>query len=447
MAFVGLSEVFLVLLMFGGETFTDAVSLVPTAPYFKSRNVEVSHDKLIDLAGQNPSDPKTQILQLVALKALAEDSAKLKESPKIKEYRAVLEAIAQGKKAKDRTGFAPEYALKALAALDGKPLPMKESPARDFEQGLSWFPKEAIFAGQFANRATNASLSGRYLAESWDKLPEGIAEQAFGVIEQIGNVRIDRISFAVAPSKLEGDRFLAVGKRSKALEIFVRVTGRLNTDWMVAYLRKNADNVGKLKIDETKDENGTELTAINPHDHLSLMYVGDAELMIAAYVRVRYADHQNLVQKMLGLRSGKGDNLLKGPLSAELKKLPEKTTALLVGTIPESDWLTQKEFPKHVFSYLKSAPQGRDLFAEVTLGSAEIAEGVAKDILASQKWALGALDGLKAMPGIPNLGALIATLESLQVQANETKVSVRLAISNDAIATLPALMFLIRGGP
>src|SRR4051794_29528159 len=117
---IGFAEILLLALMGGGMNSTDLVALVPPGHYFQSRQIEVSLDKMVELAGRDPKDPKTQVQQLVALRHLADESDKLKKAANYAALRAALEAIAQGKKGADATGFAPEYGQNVLDKIDGK---------------------------------------------------------------------------------------------------------------------------------------------------------------------------------------------------------------------------------------------------------------------------------------------------------------------------------------
>src|SRR4029077_20055271 len=65
--------------------------------------------------------------------------------------RQVIEAIAAGKKAQDKLGFAKEYAQRALAMLDGSPPPAQPAPGPR-EQGLAWFPAAATIVLGIENR-------------------------------------------------------------------------------------------------------------------------------------------------------------------------------------------------------------------------------------------------------------------------------------------------------
>src|SRR5262245_52485583 len=103
----------LALLLVSSGTSMDAVSLFPAADYFKMRSIETTPAKLLELATTDPTTPKAQIQQLLALRLLA-------QSPRLTpEGMRQIEAIASGTKANDKQGFAKLYAQRLLAAATG----------------------------------------------------------------------------------------------------------------------------------------------------------------------------------------------------------------------------------------------------------------------------------------------------------------------------------------
>ena len=146
MMFFGFAEVLVLAVLSGGTTSTDLVALVQPKHYFEYRQFEPSIDKMVDLAGEDPKDAKTQITQLTSLRYLADESAALKKSPKYAAHRQALEEIAAGKKAQDPEGFAKDYANRVLMKLDNaKPKAVKRGALH--EDTLNWFPAHATLVG------------------------------------------------------------------------------------------------------------------------------------------------------------------------------------------------------------------------------------------------------------------------------------------------------------
>ena len=117
---VGLMEVLILLFVSGGAASTDLAGVLPAQTYFKSRSIEINVDKAVELAGHDPVDGKTQIAQLVALRYLEEETAKLKSSPNYQAHLQLLTAIAAGTRSQDPQGFAKEYAGRVLTRHGGK---------------------------------------------------------------------------------------------------------------------------------------------------------------------------------------------------------------------------------------------------------------------------------------------------------------------------------------
>jgi len=100
---LGAMEV-LMLLGLGGNVSGDLVSVLPADIYFQSRRVPVNIENMEDLAKADPVDGKTQILQLLALRTLAEQPELHK---KAKDSAAVLKTIERIARARSpRTGWA-----------------------------------------------------------------------------------------------------------------------------------------------------------------------------------------------------------------------------------------------------------------------------------------------------------------------------------------------------
>ena len=101
--------------------------------------------------------------------------------------------IASGELANDKQGFAKEYALRALAVLDGGKLPPRAA-APPLAEGLAWFPASATLAGVVDSRRRDAAadpakefhlLLGKLVRErDW--------EEVYRIADALGNIRIER---------------------------------------------------------------------------------------------------------------------------------------------------------------------------------------------------------------------------------------------------------------
>src|SRR5262249_13822868 len=145
-------------------------------------------------------DGKTQAQQLLAIRWLGEHPDQVKKADGA---RAVLEQIADGKKAQDGTGFAKLYARQALARLDRKPVSVAAvAPAGSRrEEALAWFPADANVVAGLELRSQQRTIGpaderiGQFLAAIMTG--PGGAEDLYRTAEKLGNVRLDRLALAL----------------------------------------------------------------------------------------------------------------------------------------------------------------------------------------------------------------------------------------------------------
>jgi hypothetical protein len=70
----------LVFLSVGTTGSTDLVSVIDAQSYFKSRDIEVKPEKMLELAGKTPTDAKEEIAQLLAIRWLGEHPGEVKKT-------------------------------------------------------------------------------------------------------------------------------------------------------------------------------------------------------------------------------------------------------------------------------------------------------------------------------------------------------------------------------
>ena len=287
---LGSIELLLLVLLGGGRP--ELLSAVDAADYFKSRNIAAeTAAQLTSLAGAEAKTPKDDVARLLAIRTLGER----KEAS----ARATLERIAGGPE-----GFAKEYAAAALAALDGKPVPAPAPMPADSVRsgGLDWFLADMDFFGALDFRGApaggDAAGRGKVLRVAFGKLPPGARETAYEFLDAVGNIRIDRLSFAFGsqPEELRG-------------RIMIRFTGRADRAALIRFLtEKNAD----FKAVEHKDAGAVVLTAED--EPPAFVFVGDSDLMVVGYERNR-ADHAAVAAQVLATRAGKGLSVATGAFS------------------------------------------------------------------------------------------------------------------------------------
>ena len=421
---------FLLSIMAGGGNL-DLVAAVPAKEYFAARNIDVKVERLMELAVQTPDSPKKQIEQLVALRHLTTNPDLLKKADKLADHRATLKEIAAGKKAADRSGFAAEYALKALAVLDGAKVLASRAPTSWKEDGLQFFPEGATLAGLFETRTAKTSEApAPDLGPMLALMPKEMIEEAFTAAEKIGNVRLERVSFAYT----EGGA------------IHARILGKANPEWMASMFEKFG------KIEETSAADGVKIRIIKfPNDAPAVAIVGDAEIWIAGFppevrkkgVKAAEIDHRPALDEMLALRSKPGKSVLQGGLKERFAKIPAEATSLLVGMVPKE--MRQAPFPMPVMIEAHGVPSvgGLDLKITGEMEDEDKAKAFVQTVSQGRDAALKELAKLQGQPlPIPglNINTLINMLESIQIQPNGAAAQMRLLVPEEFMMTYPMLL-------
>lgn len=422
----------IVLLLAAGGGLPELAAVADPAQYFEARQVEVTFPKMAALAAAAPRDGKAQMMQLLALRYLGENADKFKKAESYAAHRAVLEAIADGKNAQDPQGFAKEYAQRALAQVDGKDLPLPASPALAAD-ALSWFPADATIVAALDTRPLRQSAAlGFSPSNLFKKLPPRERLQLYEVMEQSGNVRVDRIAFAyVHDDKPERAR------------IMVRFTGKANREWVVSAIRRLGLN-GQIEVGKRKDAAGKEVTVLQVANEAPVFVLaGDTDMVIAGYSG-NNANHGELADAILAVRDRKKPNVSAGPLKARLGKVPQRAAALLVGDIPGS---VQRMFggllqsaPLKVDAHLERVAAGLDVSVTGTMANAGDAQTAVTAISKMRKEGIDKLQQIlkqpDAAPGVP-ANALINLLQSLQMQSEGNELRVRLLVPHDVVRSMP----------
>jgi hypothetical protein len=436
---MGAMELLMVALLAGGNALPDAVSFVPPRDYFQVREIQVSAEALIELAAKEPKDAKTQVQQLLALRQLDEDAAELKKAPKYADYRRTLEQIAAGAKAQDPQGFAKEYAQRLLARLDGKKPPAVESmPAR---KALDWFPANAnlIYITDLTGGGKGSGI-GLPLDALFKMIPPQAKNELYGALEEIGNVRVQRIALATAPGEMD--------KKNPRHEIFIRITGKANPDWIAAL----AKNKGGLVAEPKKGPAGESLIYLREPEaqpggqfrRPALALLDDRDLLIAGYDGPLGGPNDKSLEKLFAVRDGRQPGITKGPLQPRLQKISPKAVGLLVADLPP-EW--NEGFPGGVqVSKIDAAmvpdQGGLDVHAAVTLSNPQQAATAVQGVSQARKQAIDALKQVQDMPPFPGLPivALINALETVQVQQQDEQMLIRLVVPAELMRGLPTMM-------
>ena len=429
----GMAEILILAMMSGSIGSTDVVSLVQPTHYFQSRQIEVSFDKMIELAGRDPKDPKTQLQQLVALRHLEDEADKFKKASNYATLRATIEQIAQGKKANDPLGFAQDYANRVLMKLDGTKAPaVKLPPVRD--DALAWFPANLTFAAAIDMRQTSRSGVDP-IRELLKLMPDREKKEMYDHIEKCGNVRIERFSFGMVDSAQRDQR-----------QYFMRFTGKANQAWCLDMIKALSNGRAETKAHKSPD--GSPITEIAAGKGAPAMLAfGNTDFLIAGY-DAGDPKVEDTIAQIMDVRAKKKPNAGAGVLKDSLKKVADKAIALLVGDVP-NDMQRDLRFafdavPAKVVAFVERTQTGLDVQVEGAMANAEDSKKLVEKVGGLRKQ--GIMELQKAMgqplpPGLPPIPfqALINLLETLQVQSDADKVSVRVIVPDALIQQIGSL--------
>jgi hypothetical protein len=429
----------------------DLLSLADPADYFKSRNIAVSIDKMVDLATTPATDGKSQAAQLLALRYLAEDAAGVKKAKNFEEILKRMEEVAEGKKANDSLGFARDYARKTAIALGSQLKPMTPPAPQDSltKDAMSWFPKGAtiVLGADFRNSDGKENKEISELRTKLVKaLPAIFKEQLYKAIDELGNVRIDRIAMAYCEN----------AQNNADSKIFMRATGKVDHKRLVAYVKKIAP--GNLQFKESKTPRGQVITQFSAAmEPPAFAVVGDNEFVIAGWERPINNDSTKVLEEMLDVVRGKAGNVLEGPLAAKLKLASPKAGGLIAGTIPESlhknfvngpDAI--KNFPREILVEMNQQDGALQFKAQAELPNAEDAKAFVTGAEALVKKGMDELKKNPMLPpNFPNPDKLIKgatdTLKSIKVEAKGKNITGSMTLSKEVIIAYMDLMMTFLG--
>ena len=290
------STLLIFLMSLTGNTANDIVSNLPVQDYFQSRNIDVTIEKMMELAARDPVDAKTSLQQLLALRVLGEDPAKVKKAGNLAQNVKILEEIAAGKKAQDKLGFAKEYAGWALARITDKKMPLPAAGKKLTESALDWFPEYTALVAAVDMAAGPAKFGQtKELRELSSKFVKQLAPKDkaifYGTVEEIGNVRIDRAALGYVP----------VGITRNDLG-FYRLSGKFDHQRLTQMLLRKLPP----KIEKLKGPNNEPITIISSGKQgAAFAFIGDTDVLVGHRIGALGDDDSlALVKQMLEIAPG-----------------------------------------------------------------------------------------------------------------------------------------------
>ena len=193
---------------------------------------------------------------------------------------------------------------------------------------------------------------------------------------------------------------------------------------------------GRMQIKTVKDEKGTPITTMREGNHPPvIVLIGDTDLLLVGHEREGKDDE--LLDAVLAVRAGKKPNTNTGPLKDRLAKVPDKALGFIVGDVPEemtrSLALVFDPIPNNILAFVERAQQGLDVQVQTTMANRDDGDKLVQKIGGLRKDGITALQAQMKKglpPGSPPVPfqALVNLLESLQVQSEKERVSVRVIV-------------------
>lgn len=422
-------------MMFGGGS-SDLASYIDVADYYKSRNLELTAAKVVDLLGKDQEKGNMKMAQLLGIRWLGENPAEAKKNAAA---RPALEKVLKWTKKQDPQGFYKEYAQAALARLDGKQPAVRTIPKDSLSaEGLKWFPASAQFVAGLDTRSGSKNPlpeqpALKKLIQS--QMPAGAKQEIYGFADAVGNVRIDRLTMTMGMDP--------AGKQPE--KIYMRFTGLADRQRLASFLQvKNQ----KATTKEEKTKDGTPVTFVEMGQRApAIALVGDTDIVMAGRNRPNN-DSLDIVKEVLDIRAGAKPSFLTSPLAKTLKDVPAQVAGLLAGErFDELDREIQRDFGPQVkspktYAFYLVRDKAFELHARGEMAKAEDAKALVAAVAEQKK---KALDGLKQLPPavkIPKeqLALIQKTIEGAKAEAKGTKVEGKLVVPEKLALALPELM-------
>jgi hypothetical protein len=414
----------------GSVNATDWMSMVQPTEYFKSRDIDPTLDRMIDFVIEDVNSPKVQIRQLAALQHLANESDKFKQGKNYNLNRMAIEEIAEGKRGKDPAGFGQEYARRLLAKLDGAKFPAtKFRPLR--QDALNWFPADTKLALAFDMNQLQ-ELSNDTRKGILTTLSDFSRLNLYDQLEAMGNLRVDRLAFAIVDAEKPDDQ-----------KIFMRISGKGNQAWIAdALIGRSGD---QFQVKKTKDADGTPILTLHSNNAgACVVLIGNTDMIVVSYQNFD-GKHEDLVAELLAVRAKKKPHAGDGNLKDRLASIPDKAIGFLVGDLP-GDMKNEigqmlDPVPAKFSAYVERAPMGLDVKAETVMkNAAEADKFVAKAGALRKEGIEGLQQAMKEppQPGLPPVPfqAITTLAESVQVKNKGERVQISGFIGSNLIQQL-----------
>jgi hypothetical protein len=425
----GFIQLLLASLSAGGINANDWMTMVQPAEYFQSRKVVPTVDRMIDFVVADIDSPKAQIKQLAALQYLSEEAEKFKASKNYATNRLAVELVADGKRGLDPAGFGQEYAKRLLLKLDGKKIEAaKAIPLRT--DALRWFPADTRLAVAF-DMAQLQDIGNDARKGILKNLDDHTRLRLYDQLETVGNVRFDRLSFAVIDApKFDDQKWL------------VRISGKATHEWLAKAFVERGGNVKK-----SKDPDGTPVSILQRTGE-AIVLIGNTDMVIVSYNPFN-AKHSAAVEDFFAVRAKKKPHAGEGALKDRLAKVPDAAMAFLVGDLPGDirDDIIKRVIdpaPAKITAYVERGPMGLDLHMETVLKDAGEAAQFTQKAATLRKDGIEQLqkvvkDPPADLPFVP-FQSLLKLADSVQIESKGDTVQIKGFVGSYLIHELGRMM-------
>ena len=279
-----------------------------------------------------------------------------------------------------------------LVALDGG---KQETPkVAGWKEGAAWLPKTVtLLAGFDAGGPKPGEQRLPDLTPFFGMMSKEEKKELLVVIEKLGNIRIDRVVFGLGDA--DKDNF----------EIFLRVTGKANPDWL-------AEAFKGVKVEERAGGSGPKVRIIRPlHANgkgPAMAIVGDTDFLLAGLesknrlvggpMFVASADTTTL-DKMLALVAKPGPDATQGALKGDIAKIPAAAVGVVVGEVPS--WMRKDApfpVPQKILAHAKRTDDVINLQVQATLDGEDNAKKLVHLIGQARDAGLDQLAKLQGQP-------------------------------------------------
>lgn len=329
---MGLQPIFMLMMMFGGMGGNEVLDYVDTKVYWEIQGVEMTGEAMI-LEVKKPGVREgggakaKDVRRLMAIRTLGE----MKEKKGVEVLREMLESEEM---------FVAGYAREGLGMIEGKVVDYPKTDAK-VATDLALMPEGTGVVGSGTMQggpAVDVRRMFKEMLESFgpDAAVEGddaLHEMQSGIlefVEEVGNVRIDRLVFGVAEEVNDEKGWVTISVR-----------GKYDRQAVIAYMKKMAG-------DDLNTEVVDGVTYMMPDEEVRFGLVSDDHVIFMAGPNAEELPVE-AVRKGLKLKGGKmqfGEALQELVNSTE-KKGPMWFAGLVTGEMKEVDYL--KEFSTFQF--------------------------------------------------------------------------------------------------